>query len=332
MSAKVPLIMPKPTATDFSVNKIFSDISAAAIHYGFAAIEVRGTTMRLLVIEAPLRVLPNIGPRQQCVRLLIDHEENYKFQVLDVPIHSGKLNNSLLHKYLKQMQPNSGYDICPGVENEYIKLKDKLKRKPMVLHECPRGIRYDHINCEIWFHSAGISSKQSSRICKNCDSLIKSMKITAKNIIKRSVKKTPPKGTNLKFMTPKTRRRTLNKKSERLRKVHKKLSKYENYVCPLDSQQGKEMKDVMNQINENFSNELDQIFKENDKGDILKTIWENDVKMNRRDFYKDQQRNVASDSGSRYSVITYRVALAVFSRSPAAYEALIFYSCLQFQP
>ena len=130
-------------------------------------------------------------------------------------------------------------------------------------------------------------------------------------------------------MTPKTRKRTLNKKSERLRKMHKKLSKYENYVCPLDSQQGKEMKDVMNQINENFSSELDQLFKENDKGDILKNIWENDVKMNRRDFYKDQQRNVASDSGSRYSVITYRVALAVFSRSPAAYEALKSFNILQ---
>ena len=120
MSAKVPLIMQKPTAAYFSVNKIFSDISAAAIHYGFAAIEVRGTTMRWLVIEVPLQVLPNIGPRQQCVRLLIDHEEHYKFQVLDVPIHSGKLNNSLLHTNLKQMQPNSGYDICPRVENEYI--------------------------------------------------------------------------------------------------------------------------------------------------------------------------------------------------------------------
>ena len=64
MSAKVPLIMPKPTATDFLVKKIFSDISATAIHYGFAAIEVRGTTMRWLVIEAPLRGLPKKGPRQ----------------------------------------------------------------------------------------------------------------------------------------------------------------------------------------------------------------------------------------------------------------------------
>ena len=93
-------------------------------------------------------------------------------------------------------------------------------------------------------------------------------------------------------------------------------------MCLLDLQQGKEIKDVMNQINEKFSNELDQIFKENDKRDILKNIWENDIKMNRRDFYKDQQQNIASDSGSRYSVITYRVALAIFSRRPAAYEAL----------
>ena len=63
MSANVSLIMLKPTAADFLVNKIFSDISAAAIHYGFTAIEVRGITMRWLVIEAPLRVLPNISTK-----------------------------------------------------------------------------------------------------------------------------------------------------------------------------------------------------------------------------------------------------------------------------
>ena len=106
--------------------------------------------MRWLVIEAPFKVLPNIGPIQQCVRLLIDQEENYKFQVLDVPIDSGKLNNTSLHiKYLNQMKPNSGYDIYPGVEDQYLKIKDKLKRKPIVLHEWPRGTRYDHVNSNI---------------------------------------------------------------------------------------------------------------------------------------------------------------------------------------
>ena len=159
------------------------------------------------------------------------------------------------------MQPKSGYDICPGVEDHYMKIKDKLKRKPIVLHEWPRGMRYDHVNCEIWFHSA------SSKVCKNCDSLIKSMTSTVKKNTKRNnVKKTPSKTTNLKFLTPKTRRRTLNKKSEKLKKVNKKLEKYESYMCRLDSQQGTEMKEVMDKINQSFSSDLDQIFKENDRG------------------------------------------------------------------
>ena len=53
--------------------------------------------MRWLVTEAPFRVLPNIGPRQQCFRLLIDQEENYKFQVLDVPVDS---ENSAISPYI----------------------------------------------------------------------------------------------------------------------------------------------------------------------------------------------------------------------------------------
>ena len=243
-----------------------------------------------------------------------------------MPIDSGKLNNDLLHKYLKGMKANSGYDICPGVEAEYRQMKDKLKSKPVVLHEWPRGIRNDHVNCEIWFHAAAVSSK----VCRNCNSLIKSMKSTAKKVAKRStVKKTPPKSTNLKFMTPKTRKRTLRKKSEKLKKVTKKFKKYENYMCRLDPQQGAEMNNIMKKINKNFSEDLDQIFKENDNGDILKRIWENDLKQNRKDFYEDQKNNVVSDTGSRYSVITYRVALAVFTRSPAAYEALKSFNILQ---
>ena len=100
-------------------------------------------------------------------------------------------------------------------------------------------------------------------------------------------------------------------------------------MCRLDSEQGTEMNEVISQITQNFSEDLDRIFNENDKGDILKHIWENDVAQNRKDFYKDQGRNTVSDPGSRYSVITYRVALAVFSRSPAAYEALKSFKILQ---
>ena len=117
-------------------------------------------------------------------------------KVLDVPVYSGKLNNSLLHTYLKQMQPKRRYDICPEMETEYMKLKDKLNRKPMVIHEWPRGFRYDHINCEIWFNTETVLSNRLSRICKNCEFNKvneKSMKITAKKTSKKNGKKTSKK-------------------------------------------------------------------------------------------------------------------------------------------
>lgn len=63
-------------------------------------------------------------------------------------------------------------------------------------------------------------------------------------------------------------------------------------MCCLDSQQGAEMNEVISQITQLFSEDLDRIFNENDKGDILKHIWENDVTQNRKDFL---QR-----SGSKY--------------------------------
>lgn len=40
----------------------------------------------------------------------------------------------------------------------------------------------------------------------------------------------------------------------------------------------------MSKITQNFSEDLDKILNENDKGDILKHIWENEMKQNRKDF------------------------------------------------
>ena len=104
-------------------------------------------------------------------------------------------------------------------------------------------------------------------------------------------------------------------------------------MCNLDSEQSSEMNAIVQKISGNFSSDLSQLFEEHDKGDILKRIWKNDIHQNKKDFFKDQGKNVNSQTGSRYSIITHRVALAVFSRSPVAYEALkhlIFYNCHQY--
>ena len=81
-------------------------------------------------------------------------------------------------------------------------------------------------------------------------------------------------------------------------------------MCNLDSEQSSEMNAIVQKISGNFSSDLGQLFNAHEKGDILKRIWENDIQQNKKDIKK------------RYSIITYRVALTVFSRSPAAYEAL----------
>ena len=119
MSVKHKTILQKVSASEYRINKFFSETSAHAIEHGFSASEIRGATMRWLIIEAPVtRNAPNIGS----VRLLIDHEENFKFQVLDATLDSGKLSNVILDKYLNQM--TKGCKLCPGVEQEI-----KLKRK-----------------------------------------------------------------------------------------------------------------------------------------------------------------------------------------------------------
>ena len=335
MNVKYKTILPKVSAFEYRVNKFFSEASARAIEHGLSASEVRGATMRWLIIEAPVtRILPNIGPRKESVRLLIDHEESFKFQVLDATLDSGQLSNAILEKYLNQMKLDSGYKLCPGVEQEYMATKIRLKHKPNVLREWARGMRYDHVDCELWYSPNEIRSKTSKtnkKTCGKCYTLILSMRKSAKNAQKTQTRprKTPPKATNLRYLTPKSRRRTLRKKSAKVKKLSKKLEKYENYMCNLDSEQSSEMNAIVQKISGNFSSDLGQLFNEHEKGDILKRIWENDIQQNKKDFFKDQGKNVNAQTGSRYSIITYRVALAVFSRSPAAYEALKTFNILQ---
>ena len=137
-----------------------------------------------------------------------------------------------------------------------------------------------------------IQQQYHQKVLKVMPKLQQSYKInktTAQRVAeKRAGRKTPPKSTNLKYLTPKSRRRTLPKNHKNLKKCIKDLNligsvsggflptfvTYENYICRLDSQQGAEMNEVISQITQNFSEDLDRIFNENDKGDILKHIWE----------------------------------------------------------
>ena len=94
------------------------------------------------------------------------------------------------------------------------------------------------------------------------------------------------------------------------------------------------MIDIVSTINEKYKVQLENIWKEaeQEKGQetqaLLKEIWEKDT-LDRTSFYHDQAKNITGRKSNKWSTITYRIALAVHSRSPAAYEALKSFKILQ---
>ena len=237
MAKRLPILLPKPTASESKVTDFFSAVSTKAIKDGFT---VSGVSMRWLIIEGQMKIIPYVGPRKECVRLLIDHEENFKFQVLDVTLDSGKLTEAILQKYLDQMKPDSDYDMCPGVETVYQGLKHKIQTAPTTLRVWPKGIRYDHTECELWYNPTLVPKKSPSYICQKCSILIKTLKTTVKRTTAANLRGILPKSYPLKYMTPETRRRLLQEKTTKISQLTKKLQKYENHVCNRNDKQNKD--------------------------------------------------------------------------------------------
>ena len=86
------------------------------------------------------------------------------------------------------------------------------------------------------------------------------------------------------------------------------------------------MKEVTDIISKHHSEDLERLLNETSefnekKKSHLMQIWELDIK-NRKQFYDDQKQNGNGNRGNKWNMITYRLALAVYVRSPAAYKAL----------
>ena len=95
------------------------------------------------------------------------------------------------------------------------------------------------------------------------------------------------------------------------------------YECFLNEDQSEQMKNIMETVEKSFSDDLDNVLKESEThSDFLQEMWQKDLVKSKAQFTMDQLRNETGSSGNRISVISYRIALAIFSRSKAAYEAL----------
>ncbi len=93
----------------------------------------------------------------------------------------------------------------------------------------------------------------------------------------------------------------------------KKLRKYENTEVSLDDDQSDQMAEVVEIINDKSSDTLSKIFEEAEsqgKGTEIKEIWANDLRADKKEFDKDQEKNsinlilITSKTKNRWSVVT----------------------------
>ena len=317
-------ILPKPNSETHRINVLFSQIQHQLLQEGFASQEVKGKDLRWLIVYSQTDIVDTESGPSQAARILIDKDGNFQFQVFLVTLGRGTVQDASFRDYLMQMKLESDYTVCPGILKQYNEIKNDIRRKPINLRLWAGNKRSDSLDCQLWFNPKLLERRYGKYACMPCQLLLKSLRQSKKRAKNRSAlpKKTPPKNTPLAHMTPRTKGKVLRKKRTQLFKMKKKLQTHEKYMCTLNEDQSSQMNDIMSKIGDNFSAELDTLFKENSQGDILRKIWEHDKNNSKQIFNKDQKKNKPGKSGNRFSVITLRIALAIFSRSKAAYEAL----------
>ena len=222
-------ILPRATAKDVAESFMFATVKGKATEHGLLSKEVRVGVKKWLIIEGQWYLIQDVGPCNP-VRILVDQNGDYKFQVHYATLESGHYDDKNLDVILQQMK-SSEYTICPGFKDKYVEIKDILtdNYKPIKVREWPGKIRYDSIDCKLWYDRTGPDLRTGTRyMCWPCNSLLGSIRQSKKRAQRRIGEAEPPKCMPLKFMKPEIRRKVLRKKRKETYDLIKKLKKYEN--------------------------------------------------------------------------------------------------------
>ena len=273
------------------------------------------------------------GPSQ--VQLQIGSDKTFKLKVLGRTKIDGYIDTSPycadyeLQTLLAQMS-SAQMIICPGIK-EYDAIKKQLGYDPLHVRKWGANDRVDSENCSLW-HKPGKSLKaEYANLCQPCLNL----KYHVKQLHDRTQEggspmkraSVNPRSTRpLKTMSPRSQtKRRLNQNRER-RDLKKLLKKMKATDVELNDKQHEEMSKITKSIETSHSQELENVITEASGHNehtkkYIKQIWGLDTN-DRMLFESDQNRNLTGHRGNRWNTITYRIALAIFIRSPAAYKAL----------
>ncbi|XP_065897671.1 uncharacterized protein [Dysidea avara] len=253
-------------------------------------------------------------------------------------------NGEDVHCLLDRFSSASTCKFCPGIDwTHYQQHYFNVIRFDLKSVRCTEApfYRVDSVNCKLWFElpsNAKLADKALGEVlCSACKRLVSDLNWQ----LERTMSESPSKKikqqaassrAKLTYMSPGSRM----KRSQRAimeRGVDKrKLARYEATEVALADEQHTEMCSVMDAIDQVAADDLQCIFEEGEAlgvGGKLREIWTTDKREQKEEFQKDQAKNVTGKRSNQWSMVTIRMALTIFTRSAAAYEALKSFDILQ---
>ncbi|XP_065911308.1 uncharacterized protein [Dysidea avara] len=293
----------------------------------------------LEVIQKTTFDVPPAGHISVARVLLYRMEASYKYetQILFTTINNGTISTA--KEFLDAcgvISEKNGYKFCPGLNvqhyHEYFFAVIRYHLESCRLWEHPFK-RVDSKNCSLWQKlpvQAPLKDRSKSAVlCRGCKRLNTDLEHQRKRSdvspAKHAKRLLPSSSFELKYLSPKSvaKRKQATQRERSRDKVA--IAKANNEVV-LEDDQSDEVNQIMQTIESEAATELDEVLKEMPTG---RSIWNDDKRNPKAEFFKDQRLNRNGKKQNQWSTITIRIALAVFVRSPAAYEALKSFNILQ---
>jgi hypothetical protein len=249
----------------------------------------------------------------------------------------------LLQLCNKYSSSSYAYKFCPGLNPaEYESQKEIIRFDLKKVRKTTEPfLRVDSVKCLLW-HELGRKASTERReasevLCPACvrlksDITYQQKRTEEESPSKKARRQQSSSRARLSYMSPTSQVERKNNQKQLRQTLKRKLDSYEETEVPLNDEQSDEMNFVVSTIESQFQAELETIFDEGDKcgvGHKLRHSWKTDQQRDSINFNHDQVLNKTGNKGNRWSVITIRMALAVYTRSPSAYDALKAFNILQ---
>lgn len=238
------------------------------------------------------------------VRLVCDRKGNYSVEVFFMPKYQGQFvskedMSAIVHKYINPK--TCRLVVCRGVVDYELLGTVGYKLKNVREWQEPFK-RVDSIKCELLHKPCNRKVKEDSilyNVCSPCKKLHRQINNSLRNKYLNKEKRAKISSRcNWRYLSPKSKKKRQTGLSKYNKKLKRQLKKIKVSICSLNDTQNCEMNKVVKVIEKDYKAELEDVIEEAGRGErekmqVLKTVWEQDVK-DKKDFLRDQQKNSKS--------------------------------------